>query len=114
MSLPRSPYSKTAMASAASEAYRKCSAELIKAIQDPLSLAWELVAAGIVSRSVVDVMNVMGLPPLEQKTKLLSAVGDQIDVDPAKLQNFLQALRKQTFKEVADKLESIYKNCGMS
>ena len=103
------------MASAASEAFRKCSADLIKAVHDPLLLAWELVTAGVVSRSVVDGMNVIGMSPLEQKTKLLTAVGDQIDVDPAKLQNLLQALRKQApYKEVAAKLEGIYKNSGMS
>ena len=103
------------MASAASEAFRKCSAELITVIQDPLLLAWELVTAGVLTRSVLDGMNVIGLSPLEKKTKLLIAVGNQIDVDPAKLQNLLQALRKQApFKNVADKLESIYKNCGMS
>ena len=107
-------YTETAMASAASEAFQKCSAELIQTIQDPLLLAWELVAAGVVSRSVINGMNVMGLSPLEKKTKLLSAVGDQIDVDPAKLQDLLQALRKQApFIGVANKLESIYKNCGM-
>ena len=102
------------MASAASEAFRKCSADLIQSIQDPLSLAWELFTTGVVTKAVVDGVNVVGTP-VEKNNKLLSAVRDQIDVDPPKLQNLLRALRKRApLKEVADKLESIYKNCGMS
>ena len=99
------------MASAASEAFRKCSADLIQSIQDPVLLAWELFSAGVVTKAVVDGVNVVGTTS-EKSTKLLSAVRDQIDVDPAKLQNLLQALRKQApLKEIADKLE---RNCGMS
>ena len=46
--------------------------------------------------------------------RLLSAVRDQMAVDPNKFQNLLQALRKQPpLKDVADKLETIYNNCGM-
>ena len=97
--------------SAASEAFRKCSADLIKVIPDQglLVLAWELYSAGVVSKPAVE-----GLCPLEKKTKLLSAVGDQIDVEPSKFQNLLQALRKQPpLKGMADKLETTYKECGM-
>ena len=48
-----------------------------------------------------------------EKTKLLSAVGNQIDAHPAMFQNLLQALRKQTpLKEVVDDLEGIYKDYG--
>ena len=82
-------------------------------IQDPVSLAWELFSAGVVTNAVVDGVNVEGTL-VTKNTKLLSAVGNQISVDSAKLQNVLQALRKQApLKEVADKLESIYKNSGM-
>ena len=55
----------------------------------------------------------MGLSAVEKKTKLLSAVGNQIDAHPAMFQNLLQALRKQTpLKEVVDDLEGIYKDYG--
>ena len=101
--------------SSASEAFRKCSAELIKVIQDQdlLLLAWELYSADIVSKSVVEGVGAVGLSPMEKKTKLFSAVGDQLDVDPDKFLNLLQALRKQPpLKEVADKLEIAYnKDC---
>ena len=101
--------------SSASEAFRKCSAELIKVIQDQdlLLLAWELYSVDIVSKSVVEGVGAVGLSPMEKKTKLFSAVGDQIDVDPDKFLNLLQALRKQPpLKEVVDKLEIAYnENC---
>ena len=96
--------------SAASEAFRKCSADLIKVIPDQglLVLAWELYSVGVVSKPAVE-----GLSLMEKKTKLLSAVGDQIDVEPSKFENLLQALRKQApLKDVTDKLETTYKECG--
>ena len=55
----------------------------------------------------------MGLSAVEKKTKLLSAVGNQMMPTPAMFQNLLQALRKQTpLKEVVDDLEGIYKDYG--
>ena len=99
---------------AASEAFRKCSADLIRGIQDPELLAWELYSDDVVSETVVDEVSVVRLSSVQRKTKLLSAVRDQIAVDPAKFQNLLLALRKQPpLKDVADKLETIYSNCGM-
>ena len=103
------------MSSAAFEAFRKCSADLIKVVQDQdvVVLAWELFLAGVVSNTVVDGVNTVGLSAVEKKTKLLSAVGNQIDAHPAKFQNLLQALRKQPpLKEVVDDLEGIYKDYG--
>ena len=104
------------MANAASEAFRKCSADLIKVIQDrdlPI-LAWELYSAEAVSKSVKDEV-IMGTSSVEiKKAMLLSTVGDQIDVNPTNFQNLLWALRKlPPLREVVDKLETTYKNCGM-
>ena len=99
---------------AASEAFRKCSADLIRGIQDPELLAWELYSDDVVSETVVDELSVVGLSGVQRKTRLLSAVRDQITVDPNKFQNLLQALRKQPpLKDVADRLETIYNDCGM-
>ena len=100
------------MSSAASEAFRKCFADLFKVVQDQdvVMLACELYSADVVSNAVVEGASTVGLPAVEKKTKLLSAVGNQIDAHPAKFQNLLQALRKQPLlNEVADKLEGIYK-----
>ena len=100
--------------SAASEAFRKCSADLIRGIQDPELLAWELYSDDVVSETVVDEVSVVGLSGVQRKTRLLSAVRDQLAVDPNKFQNLLQALRKQPpLKDVAEKLETIYHNRGM-
>ena len=98
--------------SAASEAFRKCSADLIRGIQDLEILAWELYSDGVVSETVVDEVNVVGLSSVQRKTRLLSAVRDQITVDPAKFQTLLLALRKRPpLKDVTDKLETVYNNC---
>ena len=106
--------SNSAGVSAASEAFRKCSADLIRGIQDPELLAWELYSDDVVSETVVDEVSVVALSAVQRKTRLLSAVRDQIAVDPAKFQNLLQALRKQPpLKDVADRLETIYNDCGM-
>ena len=45
--------SNSAGVSAASEAFRKCSADLIRGIQDPELLAWELYSDDVVSETVV-------------------------------------------------------------
>ena len=96
------------MSNTASEDFRACFADLNKVLQDHdlLPLALELYSAGVVSRSV--------LVERLEKSWLLFEVGDTIDVNPAKFQNFLQVLRKQPrLKEVSNKLETTYKNCGM-
>ena len=98
------------MSSAASEVFRKWSSHLTTVIQgqDLLVLAWKLYSLGVVSKPVVDEC-VEGLSPMGKKTKLFSAVGDQITVDPTKFQKFIQALRNQPLLEdVADKSETIY------
>ena len=103
------------MSSAASEAFRKCSADLIRVIQDTdlLMLAWDLYSADVVSASVVEGLNVGGLSLVEKKTKLLNAVRSKIDLDPTKFENLLQVLRKQIpLKGITDKLETTYKKCG--
>ena len=77
------------MSSAASKAFQKCSADLIRVIQDQdlLVLAWELYSVDVVSVSVVEGLNAGGLSLVEKKTKLVSAVTNKIDVDPTKFQN---------------------------
>ena len=101
------------MSSAESEAFRKCSAELIQGIQDTDQLAWELYSDNVVSKFVVERVNAESFPA-DKKTKLFSAVGDQINVNPPKFQILLHALRKRSqLKVVIDKLETTYRECGM-
>ena len=104
------------MANVAYEAFRKCSADLIKVIQDHdlPRLAWELYSTGLVSMSVVEEVNLGRYFVENKKTMLLSAVGKQIGVDPAKFQDLLWTLGKRpALKGVVDKLETTYKNFGM-
>ena len=94
-----------------SEAFRKCSADLIKEIEDPELLVWELYSTNVVSKKEVDEMSVAGLSAMQRKTRLLSAVGDQITVDPAKFLNFLLVLREQPpLKDILEKLEEAYRS----
>ena len=97
--------------SAESEAFRKCSADLIRKIQDPELLAWELYSDDILSQTAMDEVSVVGLSSMQRKTKLLNAVRVQIVFDPTKFQNFLQALKKQPSLEgVAEKLKTAYES----
>ena len=101
---------RTATLSEESEAFRKCSADLIKEIQDPELLTWELYSSSIISKKQVDEVSMVGLSVMQRKTKLLSAVGDQIAVDLAKFQNLLKVLRKQPpLKDIVAKLEATYR-----
>ena len=81
--------------SAESEAFQKCSADLIRGIQDPELLAWELFFNDVVSETAVNEVSVVGLSVVQRKMRLLSAVRDQIAVDPAKFQKLLLVLGKQ-------------------
>ena len=81
--------------SAASEAFRKCSADLIRGIQDLELLTWELYSNDVISETVMGEVAMVGLSGVQRKTRLLNAVRDQIAVDPAKFQKLLLVLRKQ-------------------
>ena len=108
-SSPSSPKEGATALSAESKAFRKCSADLMRGIQDPELLAWELYSDEVISEVVVDEMSVVGLSTVQKKTRLLSAVRNQIAVDPAKFQNLLLVIRNQPqLKAVAQKLKTTY------
>ena len=92
-----------------SEAFQKCSADLISEIKEPEVLAWNLFSSNIISKKEVDEVSMVGLSVAHRKARLLSAVGNQIAVDPAKFQNLLLVLRKQPpLKDIVNKLEATY------
>ena len=94
-----------------SRAFRVYSADLIKEVQDPELLAWELYSNDIVPETVVDEVSVVGLSDVQRKSRLLMAVRDQIAVDPAKFWKFLLVLGKQPpLKEVVNKLAVMYRS----
>ena len=94
-----------------SEAFRKCSADLIKEIEDPELLAWELHSSNVISKKQVDEVGMVDLSPVQRKTRLLSAVEDQIAANPAKFQNLLKVLSEQpSLKDIVDKLKEMYRS----
>ena len=94
-----------------SEAFRKCSANLIKEIEDPELLAWELHSSNVISKKQVDKVSMVGLSAVQRKTRLVSMVEDQIVVDPAKFRNLLKVLRKHPpLENIVNKLKSTYRS----
>ena len=79
----------------ACEAFQKNSATLLKAIQDPEVLAWELYAENIISVAVREAANNMMHERGERASKLLVAVESQIAVDPGAFDVFLSVLAKR-------------------
>ena len=97
--------------SAESEAFRKCSADLVREIQDPDLLAWELYSNDVISETVMDKVSMVGLSTVQRKTRLLNAVRVQIATDPTKFQNLLKVLRRQpSLQDVAEKLKTAYES----
>ena len=79
----------------ACEVFRKHSANLLTAIQDPEVLAWELYAENIISQTVRDVANNMMHERGARTSNLLMAVESQIVVDPGAFDVFLSVLAKR-------------------
>ena len=105
------PKKRATTLSEESEAFRKCSADLIKEIQDPELLAWELHSSNVVSKRQVDEVSRVGLSAVQRKTRLVSMVEDQIVVDPAKFKNLLKVLRKHPpLENIVDKVEATYRS----
>ena len=77
------------------EKFRKYSAELLTAIQDPGKLAWDLYAENVITAAVRDAVNNTMLERGERTSRLLAAVDSQIAVDPGAFDVFLSMLTKQ-------------------
>ena len=94
-----------------SEAFQECSADLIREIEEPEVLALNLFCNNVISKKEVDEVRMVGLSVSHRKARLLSAVGNQIAVDPAKFQNLLLVLRKQPpLEDIVKKLEETYRS----
>ena len=94
-----------------SEAFQKCSADLIREIQEPEVLAWDLFSSRIISKKEVDEVSMVELSVAHRKARLLSGVGNQIAVDPAKFKNLIRVLRKQPpLKDIVNKLKATYRS----
>lgn len=94
--------------SAESEAFRRCSGDLMTRIQNPDLLAWQLYSKGVLSEIVVDKLSTMELTTVQKITKLLSAVRDEIAGDQSKFESLVIVLREQPeLKDVAVKLAGL-------
>ena len=79
----------------AHDTFRKHSADLLTAIQDPEALAWELYAENIISTAVRDAANNMMHERGKRTSDLLAAVDSRIAVDPGMFDVFLSVLAKR-------------------
>ncbi len=91
------------------EAFRRHSGDLLTVIQDPDVLAWELFSKHVIPNSVVEEVCFPMIPPVQKKTRLLTAVRDHIAVNPAGLDTFLEVLKEQPYlMNIAERLEETY------
>ena len=77
------------------EVFRKHSADLLTAIQDPEVLAWELFSKSVLSSAVVDFANNLTHERGARTSKLLMAMETQILVDPGAFDVFMSVLAKR-------------------
>ena len=93
----------------ANETFRKYSADLLTAIQDPEVLAWELYAESVVSFTVVEFANNMVHERGVRVSNLLMAVGSQIAVDSGAFDMFLSVLAKRpSMSDLCRKMKDTY------
>ena len=77
------------------EVFRKHSADLLMAIQDPEVLAWELFSKSVITLTVVEFASNMTHERGSRTSKLLMAMGSQIAVDPGAFDVLLSMLAKR-------------------
>ena len=98
---------------AAYETFRKHSADLLTAIQDPEVLAWELFSKDVVTSTVVEFANNMTHERGERTSKLLMAVMSRIEVDPGTFDVFLSVLSKRpAMNDLCGRMNSYRKSPG--
>ena len=91
------------------EAFRKYSAYLLTAIQDPEVLAWELHAENIIPIPVRDAATYMLHDRNTRTSKLLAAVESRIAVEPGTFAVFLSVLAKRlTLSDLHRRLKGEY------
>ena len=79
----------------AGKTFRKYSAQLLTAIQDPEVLAWDLYSVDIISQAVRDSATNTMHERRVRTSKLLEAVESQISLDPNTFDVFLSVLAKR-------------------
>ena len=93
------------------KAFRKHSADLLKAIMDPEVLAWELYSESVITSTVVEFANNMTHERSARTSKLLMAIDSQIAVDPGirTFNMFLSALAKRpSMSDLCGRMKDVY------
>ena len=92
------------------DAFRKHSADLLTAIQDPEVLAWELYAENIIPSAVRDAANNTMHERHKRTSDLLAAVDSQIVVDPGAFDVFLSMLAKRpSMSNLCERVKETYR-----
>ena len=100
-------------------AFREHYSTLVKAIQDPDTIADELFSKRILSREVLMELQSCNLSTAKKNGKMLQCVYDHlVFIDPSKLQVFTDILRQEAYAvHLSDKLEASYRefsaNCKL-
>ena len=91
------------------ETFRKHSADLLTAIQDPEVLAWELYAENIIPPAVRDAANNTMHERGKKTSDLLAAVDSQIAVDSRAFNVFLSVLAKRpSMNDLCERMKDTY------
>ena len=91
------------------ETFRKHSADLLTAIQDPEVLAWELYAENIIPAAVRDAANNTMHERGKRTSDLLAAVDSQIAVDSRAFNVFLSVLAKRpSMNDLCERMKDAY------
>ena len=91
------------------ETFRKHSADLLTAIQDPEVLAWELYAENIIPPAVRDAANNTMHERGKKTSDLLAAVDSQIAVDSRAFNVFLSVLAKRpSMNDLCERMKDAY------
>ena len=91
------------------ETFRKHSADLLTAIQDPEVLAWELYAESVITPAVRDATNNMMHERGKRTSDLLAAVDSRIVVDPGAFDVFLSVLDKRpSMSDLCGRMKDAY------
>ena len=91
------------------ETFRRYSAELLTAIQDPNVLAWELYSKKIISKPERDSASYTMHETGSRTSKLLAAVEAQIAVDTRAFDLFLSILAEhQEMSDLCERMKGVY------
>ena len=97
-------------------AFREHYATMVKAIQDPDTIANELFSKGILSREVLMELRPCNLSTAKKNGMILQCVYDHlVFIDPSKLHVFTDVLRQEAYAvHLSDKLEASYREFSVN